>query len=392
MPMVRARCFFGPGSDCLNIIDHRTGERRKPMLQDVIDGVRLCDALSNIDFVMSMVLPEDVDQTLADTYQMEVMLAHTTKPIILVSYEAQGLVNAVEMAQAVVGGAEALRQKPILTCYINVVSGAVHNADALQKLLYLSSRGLPSLYIPGSNAGVTSPMTQAGAIALDNAGVLVGLVLTQLTREGAPMIISAMDPNAMDMRTMVSPYAYPEKGFIRSVSQRYGLPTLALAGGSDSKVVDQQAAAEAALTILADVLMGGNIIHDLGYLESGLTYSFAQLTICNQIVDWVKTFFKGIEVNDETLALDDIAKNGIKGSYLGTKHTRKHHKETWYPDLFERGIYADWERKGSKPLAERAAERVQEILDNHQPEPLTEEIKARLREIVNNAEAKTDKA
>ena len=191
-------------------------------------------------------------------------------------------------------------------------------------------------------------MTQAGAIALDNAGMLVGLVLTQLNREGAPMIISAMDPAAMDMHTMVCPYAYPEKGFIRSVSQRYGLPTLALAGGSDSKVVDQQAAAEAALTILADVLMGGNIIHDLGYLESGLTYSFAQLTICDQIVDWVKTFFKGIEVNDETLALDDIAKNGINGSYLGTKHTRKHHKETWYPDLFERGIYADWERKGSK--------------------------------------------
>ena len=384
MPMGGARCFFGPGSDCLNIIDHRTGERRKPMLQDVIDGVRLCDALSNIDFVMSMVLPEDVDQTLADTYQMEVMLVHTIKPIILVSYEAQGLVNAVEMAEAVVGGAEALRQKPIMACYINVISGAVHNADALQKLLYLSSRGLPSLYIPGSSAGVTSPMTQAGAIALDNAGMLVGLVLTQLNREGAPMIISAMDPAAMDMRTMVGPYAYPEKGFIRSVSQRYGLPTLALSGGSDSKVVDQQAAAEAALTILADVLMGGNIVHDLGYLESGLTYSFAQLTICNQIVDWVKTFFKGIEVNDETLALDDIANNGIDGSYLGTKHTRKHHRETWYPDLFERGIFADWERKGSKPLAERAAERVQEILDNHQPEPLTEEIKARLREIVNN--------
>jgi trimethylamine--corrinoid protein Co-methyltransferase len=98
----------------------------------------------------------------------------------------------------------------------------------------------------------------------------------------------------------------------------------------------------------------------------------------------VKAFFKGIEVNDETLALDDIVKVGANGSYLGTKHTRKHHKETWYPDLFERGIYKDWERKGSKPLAERAAERVQEILANHQPEPLAEEIKARLSQIVNN--------
>lgn len=386
MPLGGNRCFFGPGSDCLNIIDHRTGERRKPILQDVIEGVRLGDALPNIDFIMSMLLPSDVDQTLADTYQTEVMLANTTKPLIVVSYESQGLKNSVEMAEAVVGGAQALREKPILTCYINVVSGAVHNEDALEKLLYLSAKGLPSLYIPASSAGTTSPMTQAGAIALDNAGMLVGLVLSQLTREGAPMIISAMDPASMDMRTMVSPYAYPEKGFMRSVSQRYNLPTFSLAGGSDSKIVDQQAAAEAALTIFADVLMGGNIIHDLGYLESGLTFSFAQLAICNQIVDWVKAFFKDIEVNDETLALDDIAKVGANGSYLRTERTRKHYKETWYPDLFERGIYKDWERNGSKPLAERAAEQVSLILENHVPEYLPKDIKKQLSLITQKAE------
>jgi trimethylamine--corrinoid protein Co-methyltransferase len=200
------------------------------------------------------------------------------------------------------------------------------------------------------------------------------------------MIISAMDPASMDMRTMVSPYAYPEKGFMRSVSQRYNLPTFSLAGGSDSKIVDQQAAAEAALTIFADVLMGGNIIHDLGYLESGLTYSFAQLAICNQIVDWVKMFFKDIKVNDETLVLDDIAKVGANGSYLRTNHTRKHYKETWYPDLFERGIYKDWERNGSKPLAERAAEQVSLILENHVPEYLPKDIKKQLSLITQKAE------
>jgi trimethylamine--corrinoid protein Co-methyltransferase len=97
----------------------------------------------------------------------------------------------------------------------------------------------------------------------------------------------------------------------------------------------------------------------------------------------VKTFFKGIEVNDETLALDDIAKVGANGSYLGTKHTRKHHKETWYPDLFERGIYKDWERKGSKPLAERARERVETILNDHQPEPLPDDARMKISEIVN---------
>jgi trimethylamine--corrinoid protein Co-methyltransferase len=382
MPLGGKRCFFGPGSDCLNIIDHRTGERREPILQDVIDGATICDGLSNIDFVMSMVLPTDVDKSLADTYQIEAILNHTTKPVIIVSYETEGLEDAVAMAEAIVGGAEALRQKPIITCYINVVSGRVHNADGLQKLLYLSGKGLPSIYIPASNAGVTSPMTLAGAVAFDNAGVLLGVVLSQLNREGAPMIISAMNPISLDMKTMVGPYAFPEKGFMRSVAQRYGVPTFSLAGVSDSKVVDQQAAAEAALTILVDVLMGGNIIHDLGYLESGLTYSFAQLTICDQIVDWVKTFFKGIEVNDETLALEDAARVGINDTFLKTKHTRKHYRNTWYPELFERGNYSDWERKGSKPLAARAAMRVQEILNSHHPEPLSDDIQMQIKEIV----------
>jgi trimethylamine--corrinoid protein Co-methyltransferase len=388
MPLSGDNCFFGPGSDCLNIIDHRTGEHRKPNLQDVIEGVRLCDALPNIDFIMSLLLPTDVDQTLADMYQTEVMLANTTKPIIIVSYESQGLRNSVEMAEAVVGGVEALREKPILTCYINVVSGRVHNADGLEKLLYLSGKGLPSLYIPASNAGVTSPMTQAGAVAFDNAGILLGVVLSQLNREGAPMIISAMNPASIDMKTMVGPYAFPEKGFMRSVAQRYGIPTFSLAGGSDSKVVDQQAAAEAALTILVDVLMGGNIIHDLGYMESGLTYSFVQLAICNEIVDWVKAFFNGIEVNDETLALEEVARVGINDTFLKTKHTRKHYKKTWYPDLFERGNYKEWKKSGSKPLAERARERVETILNHHQPEPLPNDVRMKISKIVNhNVEA-----
>ncbi len=222
----------------------------------------------------------------------------------------------------------------------------------------------------------------AGAVALDMAGGLLGLTLAQLNREGAPFIVSAMDPAALDMKTMVSPYAYPERGIIRAVSQSYGLPTLALAGGSDSKLPDEQAAAEAALTMLADVLLGGNIIHDLGYLESGLTYSFAQLAICDQIVDWIKAFMGEVEVSDETLALDEIEATGPGGNYLATKHTKKHFRETWYPGLFERGTYPEWEKKGSKSLIERASEQVENILTHHEPEALPEEVMGRLQDIL----------
>jgi trimethylamine---corrinoid protein Co-methyltransferase len=124
--------YYGGGSDCLNILDHRTGERRKALLADVVQAVRLMDALPEIDFVMSAFLPEDVDGRIYDRYQMEVMLNNTTKPIVFVTPDFEGCQVSVEMCEVVAGGAEAFRQKPFATCYINVTSGMVANAEALQ--------------------------------------------------------------------------------------------------------------------------------------------------------------------------------------------------------------------------------------------------------------------
>jgi trimethylamine--corrinoid protein Co-methyltransferase len=364
------------------VLDHRTGERRKPLLEDVIEGTTLCDALPNIDFVMSMVLPSDVQQTRSDRYQMQAMLSHTVKPIIIVSYELEGLVDAIEMAEAVMGGGDELRRTPLVACYVNVVSGINHNREALQKLLYLSGKALPVLYIPASTGGVTSPITPAGAVALDNAGVLLGLVLSQLKREGAPYVMPGMQPSPMDMRTMVTPYADPERGIFQSMARLYGLPAFGWGGVSDSKLADQQAAAEAALTLLAESLVGGNIIHDLGYLESGLTFSLAQLVICEEMIGWIEAFLGGVEVSDETLALDVIAETGPEGHFLNKEHTRRHFHGLWSPRLFEREDHSSWVQKGAKSLGQRAAERVNDILDAHLPEPLPRGVQAHLQRIV----------
>lgn len=382
IPLEGQRCFYGPGSDCMNIVDHRTGLRRKPVLQDVVEGSVLCDALPNIDFLMSMVLPGDVDQARADVYQTEAMLAHSTKPILNVSYELQGLVDAVEMAEAVVGGADALRRAPLISCYINVVSGINHNKEALQKLTHLAGKGLPAIYVPAATGGVTSPITPAGAVALDNAGVLLGLVLSQLVREGAPYIMTGMLPVPMDMRTMVIPYNSPERGIFQALAHLYGLPCFGWGGVTDSKAVDGQAAAEAALTLLAESLVGGNIIHDLGYLESGLTFSLAQLAICEEMVSWIQAFVGGVEVNDETLALDVVADAGPSGHFLNKEHTRRHFREIYRPGLFDRDDYKTWSGRGRKTLAQRAAERVEQLLGEHRPEPLPEDVRAELRRIV----------
>jgi trimethylamine--corrinoid protein Co-methyltransferase len=382
-------CYYGTGSDCLNIIDHRTGQWRKAVLQDVVEGMTVCDALPHIDFVMSMFLPSDVDAMVSDRYQMEVILNHTTKPIVYVTNEFSGCVDAVEMAEVVAGGAEAFKLRPFAACYINVTSGLIHNEEALQKLLFLADKGLPALYIPVVTGGVNGPITVAGSMALANAGVLVGLVLSQLKREGAPLIIPGWGGEALDMRTMVSPYCSPDpKGMAHALAQHYKLPMFGIGGCSESKLVDQQAAAEAALTLMAETLGGANIIHDLGYLESGLCGSLAQLVICNEIVGWIEHLLAPVEISDETLALDLIDELGSDGDFLSTDHTMAHFRERWYPDVFERDNQDRWQAKGAKSAAERAVEQVEKILAEHQPEPLPQEIAQAVHAVVERAEAK----
>ncbi|MEW6082188.1 MAG: trimethylamine methyltransferase family protein [Bacillota bacterium] len=392
MPVEGHQVFFGPGSDCLHILDHHTSQRRKPKIQDVVEGVTLCDGLPEIDFVMSMVLPADVDMTLADRYQMEVLLSYTKKPILFVTYEYEGCVDVVEMAQIVAGGEDSLRRRPNVVGYVNVTTGLRHNEEALQKLLFLADKGLPAIYAPDVCSGVTGPVTVPGSVALTLAGVLAGIVISQLKREGAPIIIPGWGGAPMDLRTTVAPYCQPDaRSMMVAMGHYYQLPVFSIGGASEAKTADQQAAAEAALTLMAESMSGGGIVHDVGYLESGLTYSFQMLAICTEIIRWIKTYAKELEVNDETLAMDLINEIAHKEQYIHLDHTFRNFRQHYYPDLFERGIYDNWVAQGSKTLGQRAAERVDEVLGKHRPDILDERLRAELNLIVNRAVAKARK-
>jgi trimethylamine---corrinoid protein Co-methyltransferase len=185
------------------------------------------------------------------------------------------------------------------------------------------------------------------------------------------------------MRTMVNPYCSPDgKGMTHAMSRHYGLPNFALGGGAESKLVDGQAAVEAALTLMSETLNGGNLIHDLGYLESGLSGSLAQLAICDEIVGWLKHYIAPVEVNEETLMLDLIDEKGPEGSFITHEHTLEHFREHWYPKLFERGNYSQWEKAGAKSLGERASELVERILARCVRHPLCEDVVQSVRDVV----------
>ncbi len=381
MPLGDRISTFGTGSDCLNILDHGTGEKRKALLQDVVDGIRVADAMPHIDFVMSMFLPSDASVA-ADVRQMEVMLTYSAKPICFVTYEWEGTMEIIEMLEVVVGGAEQLRINPTAILYLNPTTAFRHNEGALRKLIYAAEKSLPIVYLPDVQRGFTCPITYAGAMACANAGQLVGLLLAQLVNEGAPFILNAAVPSTIDMKTMVLPYAKPAgKAFALEMNFYYNLPAFSTGGCSDSKLLDEQAIMEATLSLFYATLRGGNMIHDLGYMESGLTGSLELLVICDENVSWLKASMKGLEINEETLALDLIHEHALSGDFLGTEHTLRHVREGWQPRLVDRHNYEQWMASGGMSMRERARAKIDEILSAEPRHILPPDVKRRIRTI-----------
>jgi trimethylamine--corrinoid protein Co-methyltransferase len=377
-------CYYGNGSDLVNIIDHRDNQRRPATLQDIREIVAVLDALPHIDFVMSGFIPGDLEPEIAERHQMQVMIENTKKPIIYVTTSLPNTQAKVAMAEALAGSGDALRRKPFCVNYINIAHPFRHNPDSLQKLLFLAGKGLPAIYRPSIvTRGISTPITIPGFLVANNAAQLTGLVASQLKREGAPFIRCCHSGGTFDMRTTVGLHSAPEvRGFQEDLAHWYGLPSFGIGGTSASKCVDQQAALEAALTLMSSTLSGAHLIHDVGYLESGLTGSLPHLVICHEIIAWLKAYMKGLEINDETLALDVIDEVAPDGSFIDTQHTLRHLREDHYPELRNQKRFEDWFAEGSFTLLDRAAKKVETILAAHQPRKLPGEVREKIQKIV----------
>jgi len=379
------RAYYGNGSDLLFIIDHRTGQRREPVLQDVRDMITVLDALPHIDFVMSGFIPRDVPGEVVQRWQMMIMLERTSKPVVYVTTDLANTQMNVAMAEIVAGGEEALRKRPFALNYINISNPLRHNPESVRKLMWLSAKGLPFIYRPSLvTRGISTPITGAGFLVVNNVAGLAGLVLSQLIREGAPFIRCGCSGGTFDMKTMVGLHAAPElRGFNEDMAEYYSLPRFGIGGVCGSKTPDQQAAYEAALTLLTSTLAGAQLVHDVGYMDNGTTGALDQLVICHEIIGWVKQYMKELVVDEENLALDvidDVVKNS--GDFLQTEHTLAHFREDHYPELTERQNYDMWQAEGSLTLRERAGKRVDQILKEHQPIALPPEMLEELQHFV----------
>lgn len=385
-----SKVYFGTGSDCLYLLDPETGEHRKFTKADIIDGYRLCDALENIHFVMSIGIPSDIDGVLAYDAQMALMLEHTTKPIVFVTNDKASCQRAIDMAAAVAGGHRALVEQQHILLYSEPSSPLQHSETAVDKLLLMAENELPIVYSPAPLMGGTGPITMASGLVLAMAEILSGLVVHQLMRPGAPFVFGS-GLHHLDMRSAQICYGSPEfqltKAAIAQLGQWYGLPTWGYAGCSDAKLMDEQAALEAQLSVMMAKLSGANLIHDVGYLESGLTGSFEMIVLTDELVALADNLMKGIEVTEESMMLDELHQIGPGGHFMDTAQTLGRFRDFWYPGLLDRQRRDQWLASGSTSLNQRLNARVKQIIEEHRTRPLHPQKKARLQEILAQAGA-----
>jgi trimethylamine--corrinoid protein Co-methyltransferase len=385
MRLGRRRTYFGTGSDTPNVIDPYTGERRPAVLADVAGFARVCDALSHIDFVMCMGIASDVDREVAELHHFAAMMRNTTKPIVYTALDLAAAGDLLEMASVVAGGEDAFRQRPFAIMYIEPVSPLGFAADDMDKLLFCAEHGIPCIFMSGMLSGGTGPVTSAGSLSLANAESLAGILIAQLKRKGTP-VVSGGGILTLDMRTSVSSYGSPEfmltMAAISELAEYYDLPAWGYAGCTDAKCFDEQAAADAASWVLMAALSGSNLVHDVGFIEGGLTSSFEQLVFTDEMIGKCAHLVGGIRVDEESLAVGVTQDVGPGGTFLTHKHTSRHCRSAWAPELEDRQNHGSWAKGGSLAMRDRVNAKVRSLLENHQPRQLEADVDSQLARIL----------
>jgi trimethylamine--corrinoid protein Co-methyltransferase len=392
MELYKNQIYFGGGSDTPFTLDPYTGQRRRSTYKDVKDLARIGEALPNYDFHMSLGITQDTAVGTYDRWQLLAMLEGTSKPINITAVDLDGLNDQLEMAYIRLGGKDEWKKGPCFSLYIEPVSPLSHSQEVVQKLLFSCDHDIPFVYTPCPMAGGTAPTTLAGLLVQALTESLFGIVLSQLRKPGSQLIIGGLLSN-MDMQTTIMAYGSPEMALLSAgytdITKWLNVPMYETAGCSDAKLFDEQAAMEATLNIATSALIGGNMIHDVGYIESGLTSSPEMMVASDEIIDMVKRIMRGIPVTDATKALDVMEVVGPGGHFLDQDHTYERFKtEIWRPKLIDRQVWENWELSGGKNFQQRVHERVIEILETETEPLLDEAMYKELRRVCELADAR----
>ena len=358
---------YGLGTDILYHIDPYTHEIRFTVLKDIENIGKVAQKCEYIDFTSNSGLASDARPGLQDLYQYKAGSTYCDKPFFTTAANGDNMKALIDMATVFAGSYEKLAQAPSFIVYGEPVSPLTLGQNATDVLLICAEYKIPIVFTPMIQIGATGPMTLAGSIAQGSTESLAGLVLHQLKNPGAPFIWGPCI-TMLDMRTTICCYGGPvlmkSQAALGQISRFYNIPTFGFACITDSVTVDVQCGMEMMWSALINALAGLNLCHDVGYLNSGLIASLESILLGNEIISAVSSFIDGIQVNEETLALDVIEKVGPAGNFLSEKHSiRFLKKEGWYPRFLNKKSYQTWKAEGSKTINQGLEEEAHKIIE-----------------------------
>ena len=378
------RTHFGSGGTALNIIDTYTKKRRATNIHDVAAAARVIDACRNIDFFVISCFPADLNRENVDVNRFYAAIQNTSKHIMGGVYTKEGVCKVARIAELIAGSKDAFRARPFLSMITSVMSPLLFDASYTELMETACELGFPLAPSTAPMAGATSPVTLAGTLVQMNVEALSGIISTQLMNPGHPTLYSVV-PTSNDLRTGTFCFGSVEMGMMNAAAAQlaryYKLPIYNTAGPSESKIQDSQSAYEAAVSLALSALAGSNYIHEAsGILESGLTISLGNYVINDDIIGMLKRVLRGIEVDEESLALECIRGVGPGGTYISDKHTMKFmRREMYFTELADRKPQKLWEAAGSLTAEERADLTAQKYIETHKALPVDTSVDCMIR-------------
>jgi trimethylamine--corrinoid protein Co-methyltransferase len=372
--LVNGNTYFGPGSDALYNIDKHSGELRQSVLSDVTENVRIVDGLSGFDFVMSMALPQDIDQENVYPIVFAEMVKNTEKPIVTTLTSIEDMKRIYKIATIVSNGEKQLKEKPFFLAYLEPISPLKMDKAGTDRLLYCTEHDIPFMFAAGANSGSGAPITPEGGLVQGSAESLSGLVLALLKNEKARFVFGA-NTSSMDMRSMIVCYGAPEwfktVAMYADMGKYYNLPSWGTAGSSDSFFIDAQAAMEAHEAILLALQSGSTLVHDVGYLAHGELYDAGMLILTDIMITRARHLLKSADLSERGLAVDVIDEVARRDDlYLTHDHTAENFKDALWipPETIERGKIE--KREQAQEMTQLLREEANRILTSHTPREL----------------------
>ena len=364
--------------------------RRKGTLEDFNNFAKLAYESPNMDITGgNMTEPNDVPVAQRNAERIYSSMVLSDKPFMGAGTGGADARQTIEMASLVFGSRKEMEQKPPFISILCSLTPLGYDDKMCEGIMEYAKAGMPQLISSLAIAGATSPVTMEGTLVVQNAEVLAGITLSQLVREGTP-IVFAGSSSAAAMRYGTLSIGAPEMAINTAATAQmgrfYNLPVRGGGALTDSKTMDSQAAFESMMSMMMATTSGINfVLHSAGILEGYITASYEKFIIDNEICGMCKRIKKGEDITAEKLTVDAIRQVGPGGEYLTHMHTFKHFKQALYtPRMEERDNFTSWESKGSLTMEQRANAKYKEILKNYEEPDMDAGIRKDLDTYINS--------